>query len=321
MIIKKRIRVLWISIVCFIGVIVFFYSMYPLRPLTLTMVRWQSPPTVAAVINTVRKGEKGLLLLRLKDGKEQFVIGSWNVNFAPSGNSFVYESFPLFVTPPENQTLYAMEGAERISIVKMTNMKGAIVSVQENPAHTYLFIETKGDKVTTYCIVRKLSDGKPVCQEINIRGTVASGLWNPHKERELVIKTEGGEIYAHDPWEKKPEKIDVSADAARYRTLDGLFRNTGQPTPTTMVYNGVPYRFWKVGPVLFVHGAEWSIHRVPLFSNLSWLVDATHLLVQEKDSLSIMDLSLHGKALLLLEPGVGKKKIQAPVTQGAITMQ
>lgn len=282
---------------------------FPFHTVTLQDLKWSKAPALIAIHNIQREGKKGLLFLRLKDGKEQFIIGHWQVDYSDIGNAFVYGE-PIIGEPDKpGQQIYVIENASQLFHLQLLNAKNPIVSIQENPAQTYLFIETRGENQSAYCIIEKLSSKPQSCAQLNVQNTITQGIWNPKKERELVLKTNNGEIYVRDAWEAKIKHIEEQTEPELYKELTALFNHHYKEH--TITASEGPHSFIRfMNFILVKHEKGWRLQRVPLGSKIDWLVDDNHLLVKTRDQISILEFQTGNLAPLLKEPGVGEKMIE-----------
>lgn len=282
---------------------------FPFHAINLQDLKWTKASALLAVYDIQRDGKPGLLFLRLKDGKEQFIIGNWQVDYSDIGNAFVYGE-PIIGEPDKvGQQIYVIENAAQLFHLQLLKAKNPIVSIQENPAQTYLAIETRSDHSSAYCIIEKISNKPQSCAQLNVQGTITQGRWNPKKERELVLKTETEEIYVRDAWDIKVKHIEASTDPALYQELTALF-NPVDKEHTLIAFEGTySFKRW-LNFILIRHEKGWQLQRIPIFSKIDWLVDSRHLLVKTRNQLAILELTTGNLAPLLQEPGLGEKMIE-----------
>lgn len=249
---------------------------------SFTDLHWSKTPGLIVLSPSQRDGKTGLLFIRLRDGKEQFLAGNWKADFTPYGNVFVY-GYPPSDMDENKQQLYYIESGEKISHIDIKNSPGAISAVQENPKASYLFIEFTNDTSTSFCIIERYGPQDTDCKQLDVT-QVSQGKWNPTKERELVIKTSTHELYTFDPWEKRPIKINSSD--SNYQTLTALFEQ-GKPqlsVKQTMQFAFLNILAIKEGPLL-------QLFRIPFGAQTAWIIDTDHILFKAHNAIGVIERS------------------------------
>lgn len=249
---------------------------------SFTDLRWDQPPGLIALSPSQKEGKTGLLFIRLRDGKEQFLAGNWKTSFTPYGNAFVY-GYPPSTTNENKQQLYYIESGEKISHIDIKNKPGDINAIQENHKTSYLFIEFTNDTSTSFCIIERFGSGDTDCKQLDIT-KISQGVWNPAKERELVIKTSAHELYTFDPWEKRPIKINSSD--SNYRALTMLFENTKARSSPKQVL-----QFVLLNILVIKEGSLIQLFQIPFGAHTAWIGDTDHVIFKTNTASGILERS------------------------------
>lgn len=281
-------KIFWAFGVCafifslLIGVVEAYVRTIRIAQVTYADLHWDNAPGLIALSPSQKNGETGLLFIRLRDGKEQFLAGNWKMDFTSYGNTFIYGYPPTF-SKENKQQLYYIESGEKISRVDIVNQPGEIKTIQENPQTSYLFIEFSDDKNSSFCIVERYGSGDTSCKQLDVT-KISRGVWNPKKERELVIKTSASELYTFDPWEKRPIKI--SSSDSQFGALSALFESA---KPQPVLQNILQFTFLNV--LIVKEGSKFQFFRVPFNAKTAWLIDTDHILFKEKNASGILERS------------------------------
>lgn len=299
-IVKKGITIL--LIVCGILLIVAAVSLIAVNVLfsytnvPLSELHWNQPPSVIALSPMKRNEKEGMLLVRIRDGKEEFFPGDWETNFSETGNVFVFQQSDASASSENKQTVYYVQGGEKIQIITLAKLAGRILSIQENPSSTYLLISMFTGKSMQYCVAERVGEKGYECKQLGVPG-VSNGIWNPEKEHEVIIQTRVGDIVRYDPWKKKPESIFQGSQ--EYPKLAAYFTN--DKNPQTIDSGESRRTYFRLFNVLLVKNEKnWSLYRIPVISDISWLADSGHLLVKDTSGLSIIELNGKKQVYILL---------------------
>lgn len=267
--------------------------------ISLTDLRWERPPSFVAVEGIQREKQTGLLFVRLNDGKEQFLAGTWHVAFSESG-AYAYGSFPKGYSKEDGQHIYYLSGDGRIYHIQLADASLPITYIQEDPDTNYLFIEVTREHGRSFCVIPRLNEDKPSCQQLDVNG-ISNGLWNPAKAHELVIKTTTGQIFTFDPWEKKPHLIDPTDN--QYQELTKLFTNQ----PNTLTQKPLTIRLLSL--LIIKQNKSWHFVHIPIFAKIEWLQDWAHLIVVNRNNLSILEPFTKKEAPLKQERAISEHPV------------
>lgn len=256
-----------------------------LATITLSELAWEEPPSFVAINTIERDGRSGLLFIRLADGQEQFLPGSWQV-MVNASNAYAWGEVPAEGDQPATWRLFHFSGDGLIYPIALDHVDGHITRLEENPAGTYLMLEVTRDNATAFCLIERSHSEAPACQQLNV-SNISTARWNPAKERELVINTTSHELFTFNPWEKQPQFVDPAVDATTHQTLARLFTDA-DPRP-------VP---------------GWLKWRFPARS-FTWAVDYNHVIRQQAGRLSVIELSTGHQATVLTDPKLGHATITA----------
>jgi len=274
---------------------VFFF--YPYGTTTLQKLHWENDSGIIAFQKNNKPGKEQLLLLRLKDGKEQPLSGVWNVNFGETGSVFVFGHYQQKEDQkkiPGLKLFYIEKVTQKIHDIDVSNTTGDIVLVQENPQATYLVIKVKTKQSSVYCMLERITTfKKPECKQLTIGG-ITDTLWNPKKDHELVIKTSSNGIILIDPWEKEPHTLLGSKNASLRSEMLALFSQ--KPDLSTMSFPNGERRMFRMGNIIIIrdtHGKDtkFSWYHIPFSSQVAWLKDGNHILIKEKGAIRVLELS------------------------------
>ncbi len=275
-------------------------------------LRWQRTANLLAIDDMMRNGQRGLLMLRLTDGKEQFIIGQWRAHFTDSGNVIVTEVFPENATPMNKGLLYYFERGERIMSITVDKLpaEGRIIGASENPNATYLAIAVRTAKSgTLYCIVERIGSTPPSCKQLAL-GAITDARWNPDANHEFVMKTTSGQLFVYDPWKKKPEQLFADSDALRFQKLSKLFTPVNTSPRQVLGIHGTR-TFWRfLGLLLVLDKQGWSWRRVPALARIAWLSDGEHVLLKTRNNLLILELATGKQTLVLTDPSMATRRIR-----------
>lgn len=302
--VKKKIMLT--AALCITLIAIFFVVsklLIPITSVTLSEMHWKEVNNFIAIKDVSREGQPtGILFINLRDGKEQFIAGQWEVNFGNSENMYVFGEFPDGFSKQTGQQMYLLEGKRNIYDIEMKNLPGRLVAVEENPLSTYLFLTMTTTTRTSFCILERAELHNPECLQLDIPA-ISKGKWHPKKDHELVIKTTNEAIYIYDPWGGKPKEISKKQSPDEYEKLTSFF--TVKENNHTKEWQIIKY-----GTIVVSHFKNKRfISRVPLFSNIIQLPSEQHLLIKEKNKLSILKISDNKQTILLEEKNIGTKKI------------
>ena len=190
-------------------------------------MRWSDAAPMLAVQQTEQDSEKGVLLVHLQTGEEQFFPGHWHVFMGRTSTVYLLGSWPQTsdrAQSEEGVQLYEVRHGRTLTRLPLHEFVGELYSVEENFKQTYLlFGVKKGDRVS-YCVqARDINVGDaPVCDYVQApEGTLAT--WNPMHDHEAVFFTQSGDILVMDPWEGIVQPVSAQTDADRFEQLRGLF--------------------------------------------------------------------------------------------------
>jgi hypothetical protein len=281
----------------------------PTSQTSLDKLKWKSESQLIALTAASREGRRGILFIRLKDAKEQFIAGEWTAHFQDWGDVMAVGRFPPGYSSSTGQRLYAVKGDKilGLSLEKLA----PVVGVQESRNQAYLLMETRDGQKSGFCIMEWLKSRNPDCLPIRVENAVQS-KWDRLAEHELIMRTASGTIYSVDPWEhglESPKLISPDDDRRKFERARALLAEKTPPSGnlTSSPVKRKIARFLNLAIISDARG--WSVHHVPLFSTLGWLKDGEHLLVKEQNRLGIYETATRSYAPLLREDGIGEKKM------------
>lgn len=280
---------------------------YPIALVDLAAIRWETVPNTVSLFPAQREGREGILFIRLKDGKEQFIAGNWKAHSAPSGSVYTFGEFPQGYSSSTGQQLYAIKLSNVIQKIDLGGVTGTIVSVDENPRGTYLLMSMLKDGEQSFCVIEQ-GDASSVtgCQRLSIDHLV-QGVWHPTKDHELLLRDAQGVEYVFDPWEDEKtriRRIDPDSNPKEYLDIQNIFQGDSHGS----AFQDRPLQSF-LNLLMVSSGATRSYYHVPLFSRVMWLRDGHHLLVKRGQALFVMDLSARSTALVLDESWVTRTTV------------
>lgn len=179
----------------------------------------------------VQQDERGVLLLNLATGEEQFFPGQWEVFLSATHTAYIKGEWPRTSdraqTEPGEQ-LYEVRHGRSITRLQVAEFIGHMQWIEENLKQTYVLIAVKrGDRVS-YCVQARdeLVQDAPVCDYFQApEGTRA--VWNPSKDHEAVFLSPAGELFVMDPFEATVGQVSATDEPDRFASLLALFEQQG----------------------------------------------------------------------------------------------
>ena len=94
----------------------------------------------------------------------------------------------------------------------------------------------------------------------------------------------------------------------RYKELLSLMQESLLAEPSSSPFRDARI-FSFLNLVLVQKKSAWSVHRIPWFTKIAWLWDNDHLLLKERNALSVLELSTSKRATIKLLPDVHSKTV------------
>lgn len=282
----------------------------PVRESSLDKIKWTTFPQLISIHDVTREGRQGLLLERLKDGKEQFIAGDWKSSYSAQGDLMLVGKFPEGYSSTTGQHLYMVKN-DKIFSVPLDKLEKTVTSVQISYNQAYLLFGMQDGDKTAFCVMEWAQQGPAECPAINAEN-ISKGRWNPDNGHELLAITASGTIYSVDPWEKgiaEPKEITADNNLKLHSQAEKILTDEREPAgnETTAPTHKT---FLRIFNLALIHDSSgWSIHRVPVTSTLYWLNDGSHLLIKEPDRIGIYELASRSYTGLLSETNIGEKEI------------
>lgn len=280
------------------------WNLSRLHSVSLEKLFWDdSAPVFIEVDNVPRDEKQAVLFIRLKDGKEQSVIGTWNVTFDRK-NAFAYgnelnESMASSTATSTGPYLLDLN-MNRIRIFTANKLKGEIRRAFESSNGSYVAVRVDSGSEHSYCLIETTSLPQKDCFLIDASND-DEVLWNPSNDHELVLKTATSSLATIDAWDGENGRrhyVTDQQDQKRFKELSALF---DRETPKFRVI-----RFFGLTAV--DAGRGWTLFQIPRTGNIA-LLDNNHLLVKEQDGLSIIEIGTRSIAKLSSLKDVGSKSI------------
>lgn len=285
------------------------YYWPPSRLVRLGDLKWQAVPPLVFVNGEQREQRRGLLVIRVKDAKEQFVAGDWQADYGADGSLLAFGRFPTGYASTAGQHFYLIQ-AGGVQGTGLDRVQDEVTSAQLNSNGAYLLLGTSTAAGQDFCVLEWKSAVTPDC--LRARGErLVKAEWDPASDHQLAALTASGQLLLVDLWEHglaDPKPVTAEAAPALHRRLAALLADRAS-TPASLAAAG--HRSFRtfLGLLLIKDSRGWSVHRRPLGSTLGWLDDGDHLLVKQRDSLGIYEVSSRSYAPLLDEPAVGDRTV------------
>lgn len=256
--------------------------------------------------------EGGTMLIRLDDGMEQFMPGSWTFELTQFENAIIYGVQPnKNQNDPKNQEIYFIHKGIKIIPITPDEKPGLVASVKENIRATYLFITFKNATKPgeSFCVYEIVGSHDTSCLALPL-DHIARGAWIPHPKRyhTLILQTENGSFFRYDPWGEKIEPIletdNEYQEAGALIEKEYFEEKKSQKRDYSFTMFRIPFFF------ITLEGGRIGIYRRPLFSTVSPIEDDQHFLIKTNTSLSVVELTTKKTADLAIRPDMNKKKIQ-----------
>lgn len=294
------------------GFLAFRFYLSP-KSLSLEQLKWENAPPIVAFNDVKRTDLSGLLFLRLKDGKEQFIAGGWHAFFRSPSDVLSLGEFPLGYSSSTGQYLYILDGGERLYGVSLDRFKERVSSVRLNQNNAYLLFKTQNDGTIGFCVAEWQKIVHPDCKPIRV-SEMRKAMWDPASDHTAVVQTATGTLYRADPWNngmEHPQMIDPDKEAVQIATLNKLFSEPvkSDSDGTAILKPQIVWRFLDF--VVIREHKTWSVLRPPQGSSLAWLDDGEHLLVTQADRLSVYEIKTRSIATLISDKDIGTKTLSS----------
>ncbi len=265
------------------------------------------------IIETNAKKDKftGPLLIKLHDGKDQFISGDWTLsfngpdvfgygNFAKSSSTADVAATSTSIFSPHTGPYVMQVADDKISILEEKNLAAPIALGSHSINSSYFGLQLKNDD-HTFCIIELTEDRKDrpcVTVPVTKDDLVA---WNPMIDHQLIVRSSTGTISSIDVWDGKDMKKTPIESASQRQTLNRTIAEQIPLSPLEM------RRYWNILAVKLATG--WKAFHIPAGSHATLLSDNDHVLIREKNTLSVLEISTRKIAPLYKSNGIGESQI------------
>lgn len=276
--------------------------LFPYTAVAVSDIPWKQAPPLLVFQNIEREGNTGLLFIRITDGKEQFLPGTWDVTH----NRDVFYAFgklpDTFAESNRTKIVYATN--EQLHWIDGGPLSQTIRAVKENATRSHFFIEMESQEGRQYCIAERVFDGALSCKQLSINKPTRA-FWNSNDAQSLILLTEnGGTIYVYDVQEGSMRALDPRQQPEEYGMVAGLAQDSREDEWRTHDF------FRLLNIIVFKQGPVWAWYHIPLRTQSVFLFrDMNHALVVERDRISVLTFSLRTSAPLITQPGIGRAMV------------
>lgn len=288
------------------GIFFWFYKMSAFKRAPIDHLAWGEPPGMIALAGARREGRSGILFVKLRDGKEQFIAGDWNASFTDQGNIIAFGSFPMNYSEQIGQQIYYIGYGSRINDIQLNTIQGKIFGVTENRKATYLLVQARLAQSTFFCVAERVVKNQTPCVPVGGENSIAA--WNPDHDREIVIKNPDGSLFLFDPWENELISFDSEKDPEQTKSLTALLAQ--QEDPFVIQTDHGEKRMRQIGNIVIIRGGKSvSWVRVPFGATARFIRDDNHLLVKEDHQLSVVERSSKKVSVILKDRDIAEKDV------------
>lgn len=281
----------------------------------LSDLRWaKNAPTFVIEKEAAKKAYTGPLFIRLRDGKDQFIAGNWDLSFDES-NIFAYGNFAkststadatsTSIFSPTTGPYVLRIDEDAIAILEQKKLNGKALSGINSLNGSYIGL-TIDSKDHPFCVIETTADQKDrPCIDVPVDQT-DEVAWNPMVDHEIVTRSATGSIATIDLWDGSAMHKNVLTrvdNQKKYDTLTHAF--PAKQDEQTKIQRAM-------GVTAIRNEKGWHFFRLPSDARVTMLSDENHLLIQEKNDLQILEISTKKIAPLYHEDGIGQKEILSP---------
>lgn len=259
--------------------------------IVLQKMHWKKQPSIIFLSPVVKNNKQGAMLVRVSDGKENFLPGDWNVSFADTGTTYIFSGAKI----------YSINDSEKIIPLELPHKGAVIEEIIENKEGNFIAIKYSDSKNSNkYCIMPKglLLGEKPIlCAEIGVTDGEGWGMWHPEEDAVFLFKNSKQEFYIWNDFSKKPTFIDKDLSAELYATVRNYFSNDRRLTkPKGINLFGIIIFKNKKGESVFI--------RKSFRASAGFIQDASHIWMHDADTLFIYDLEKKVRSRLFTSPDI-----------------
>jgi hypothetical protein len=278
----------------------------------LSDLRWGSNAPQFIIENSAKKNQfTGPLLIKLTSGKDQFISGDWKLafsgseiygfgNFAKSTSTADTNSTSTSIFSPHTGPYLMRIADDTINIIEEKDLGAPIAEGSHSLNNSYFGVRLQNDR-HTFCVIELTEDRKDhPCQSVPIEKD-DQVMWSPTTDHQLIVQSATGTVTTIDVWDgKEMKKTEPATANLRYQYHRNIAEIQTKPALEM-------HRYWDILAVKQPNG--WKAFHIPSGSHATLLSDNNHLLITEKNSLSILEISTRKIAHLYADNGIGDAQI------------
>ena len=261
-----------------------------LKSVALSSMGWGGEIPFIVLHDIQNQGNRGVLFVRLTDGKEHFIEGNWN-SLVTSQNVYLFQG----------SEGYFIGKDQKITHFNFPASAGTIRSLQESSDHRQLLIETRINDGTKYCVIQNLDATVKnfECQKsLNVDHGDARAIWNPSQPDQIIVKNTKNDIYSWDKSQQLPQFVDPQKETDIRSQLENILN---LPKPTQPEF----FAFLNIG--FIKKDTVWKNYRMPPFTKSAWMINNRYLILEEPGKIWIADLEKNILTELYKNPAVTGK--------------
>ena len=301
---KNKIVYILVGIIVVLTILYHFIQPPQLQEIDIHTLNISNTTLPIAIQHVERNNQEGLVLIRTFDAQEQFLPGTWNIDFVRNG-AYTHGTFPEDQKATSTQKIFFITN----NVIQETQLLGTtfnISEIQSAPTSEKALIGVYTGKHTQYCVSNDILSDQPFCQPVSINKN-AQARWNT--DDEIILLTDEhneneGNIYVFTIDTGKL-KVVAQEEKERRKRLARLFAQ--QPK----AHEFESQTFWKLRNTLLVKkNNKKALVALPKNTlHIGWLSDAQHILIVQPDRIAIINPDTNSIAPLIEEKDIGYKKI------------
>lgn len=256
-------------------------------------LKWYKPADLVPLWGQV-EGEDHLGVFRAKDGAEQVVHPTLDVDYHTQDSLFIFG----YGAPKEDEQVQYLYWLNELGArpYKLVDDFGKILSIKMNPKRSYFLIERYIDERNEFCIALNESVEDLVCEPLinkiensdNLK--IIAAWWHNKEERLLMIETKENEefkVFQYDPWEKVAL---IAEQALSFNSKPITISESSWSASKALDRNFVYKRYLNYVVAQDTVKQVKSGKIIPMRASLYWLGDSRHILVVLDDKVYVWEV-------------------------------
>lgn len=296
---KKRIYVA--SFLGLLGILVLgFFLLTQKSSVDISEIGWETNPGFLVFPEIERNNTEGLLLVRMIDGIDEFLPGSWGVDFGKNNQAYVYGRTPE--TEEGHSIIHAFNPDRNVERMDIHSKDLDIINIKESGDGSYISARAENIDSLSFCIGTFKGRNESDCGKIYHQPSTLAA-WNPDKDREFIFMNENDVVNVFDPWEEKPLVVSETNETERYNKLKEIVIADQEAKSGSISIN-------QFGPFVVTRkNGSYAIHRFNFGAKVAQIHDNSHLVIKNEDSIDIYNIENRKYARYIDEKDIGKAKI------------